>query len=354
MAESVSMGENESSQATTQQLVHALCSDMRETFPELATVLDSVVALDEKVLGDFMKKTFPPNFFDILYKNDKLFEREAELLPSVDFKFIWERNISDNTRESIWQHLQLILFSIVAEVDDASAFGDAETFFQAVDTDSLRAKLEEVLGNAEKAGPNPQFMEEHLEGLLGGKIGALAKEIASEAARDFSDLGEGLGEEAGVKDVFTRLIEDPMRLMRLIKRIGSRIENEIKSGKLKESELLEEASALLEKMRTTPGMEGLGEMMAKMGVSNQRDIKRTQAQVSEKLKTAKTKERLRNKLAQRRAAREAAESGSVGAESEVLDKSKSTDGQLSTGEGKKKKRKKKRPHKPNAVINDAK
>ena len=44
--------------------------------------------------------------------------------------------------------------------------------------------MEEVLGDAEATGPNPQFMEEHLEGLLGGKIGALAKEIAAEAASE--------------------------------------------------------------------------------------------------------------------------------------------------------------------------
>ena len=254
----------------------------------------------------FLKKTFPPVFFDILYKNPKLFASKAELLPGVDFKFLWQRNISDATRDSIWQHLQLVLFSIVSEVEDASAFGDAETFFQAVDTDTLRAKLEEVLEGQEADGPDPHVVEEHLEGLLGGKIGALAKDIAEEAASDFSDLGDGVGDETGVKDVFSKLLEDPMRLMRLIKRIGSRIEKEIRDGTLKESELLEEASTLLEKMRTTPGMEGLGEMMAKMGVSNQRDIRRAQSQVDERLRTAKTKDRLRAKLAARRAAASAA------------------------------------------------
>lgn len=364
MAETGSETEQAPVRATTKELVSAFCLDMKPTFPELESTFDSVSSLDDDVLTAFMKKTFPPVFFDILYKNEKLFTGEAELLPSIDFKFICERRISDSTRDSIWQHLQLLMFSVVAEIEDASAFGDAETFFQAVDTDTLREKLEEVLGDTESAGPNPQFMEEHLEGLLGGKIGALAKDIATEAASDLGDLGdlgEGLDDEADMKDVFSRLLGDPMRLMNLIKRIGSRIEREIKSGNLKESELLEEASSLLEKMRTTPGMEGLGEMMAKMGVSNQRDVKRAQSQVAERLKTAKTKDRLRAKLAQRRAARDARdaqesvgeavseEAAMVEAEDAVLANAEHDQSKTLAGGKKRRKKKKKRPAKPPGV-----
>ena len=286
--------------STIPELVMALAGDMRATFPEFAEQLDGVDMLSGDDLIEYVTKVYPPTFFDVLYKNSKVFGSPIEFLPGIDFSYIWKRNISDQTRDSIWQHLQLILFSVVSEIDDSSSFGDAEAFFQAVDSSSIREKLEEVLGAvSDGQGPDPQDIEDHLSGLLEGKIGRLARQIAEEAAKEFSDMGDG----TSVQDVFSRLVGDPLKLMTLIKKIGSRIDQEIRSGGLKESELLQEASELLEKMRTTPGMEGIHEMMAKMGVSNERDIRVAKGRMSEQMKTAKTRDRLREKLAKRRAER---------------------------------------------------
>ena len=286
--------------STIPELVKALSGDMRVTFPEFGEQLSAVDALDEAAIIAYVKKVYPPTFFDVLYKNAKVFDNPIEFLPGVDFGYAWKRNISEQTRNSIWQHLQLILFSVVSEMDDSSSFGDAEAFFQAVDSSSIREKLEEVLGAvSDGQGPDPQDIEDHLSGLLEGKIGRLARQIAEEAAKEFSDVSE----DATVQDVFSRLIGDPLKLMTLIKKIGSRIDQEIRSGSLKESELLQEASDLLEKMRTTPGMEGIHEMMAKMGVSNQRDMKVAKGRMNEQMKGAKTRDRLREKLAKRRAER---------------------------------------------------
>jgi hypothetical protein len=286
--------------STIPELVMALAGDMRATFPEFAEQLDGVDNLSGDALIEYVTKVYPPTFFDVLYKNSKVFDSPIEFLPGIDFSYIWKRNISEQTRGSIWQHLQLILFSVVSEIDDSSSFGDAEAFFQAVDSSSIRDKLEEVLGAvSDGQGPDPQDIEDRLSGLLEGKIGRLARQIAEEATKEFSDMEK----EASVQDVFSRLVGDPLKLMTLIKRIGSRIDQEIRSGSLKESELLQEASDLLEKMRTTPGMEGIHEMMAKMGVSNERDMRVAKGRMDEQMKTAKTRDRLREKLAKRRAER---------------------------------------------------
>ena len=42
--------------------------------------------------------------------------------------------------------------------------------------------------------------------------------------------------------------------MGLVKNIGSKLDAKIKSGEIKESEILQEASALMEKMKEMPGM----------------------------------------------------------------------------------------------------
>ena len=330
------------------ELVQAFCIDLQATFPELEDAFVAVCALSADELQSYIKKEFPPAFFDILYKNDKAFAKSVEFLPGVDFRYLWNRNISDATRESIWKHLQVLLFAVVSDVEDASSFGDAQAFFEAIDTTAFRAKLEEVLGavgDGGAEGPQPEDVEEHLSGLLGGRIGRLAQQIAEEASADF----EGLDSGAGVQDVFSALLGDPMKLMKLIKKIGARIDADIKSGALKESELLQEATELLEKMRTTPGMEGMHDMMAKMGVSNERDMRVMQGQMGERLKTAKTRDRLREKLAQRRAAEAAGAAGAATGEPSPAT-------HLSSGPQSddvvKKKRKKKKKKPPRAAPTD--
>ena len=329
------------------ELVQSFCIDLQATFPELEDTFAAVCALGSDVLESYIKKMFPPAFFDILYKNDKVFAKPVEFLPGVDFRYLWNRNISDGTRDSIWKHLQVLLFAVVSNVDDASSFGDAQAFFEAIDTTSFREKLEEVLGSVGDGaadGPQPEDVEEHLSGLLGGRIGRLAQQIAEEASAEFGDL-DG---DAGVQDVFSSLLGDPMKLMKLIKKIGSRIDEEIKSGALKESDLLKEATELLEKMRNTPGMEGMHDMMAKMGVSNERDMRVAQGRMGERLKTAKTRDRLREKLAQRRAATAAAAGeGGVGGVSESV---VSSSPPVSETSKKKKRKKKKKP--PRATLTD--
>jgi hypothetical protein len=333
------------------ELVQAFCVDLQETFPELEDAFVAVCALGKEELESYVKKEFPPAFFDILYKNDKAFAKSVEFLPGVDFRYLWNRNISDGTRESIWKHLQVLLFAVVSDVEDAASFGDAQAFFEAVDTTAFRAKLEEVLGAVGEGcdeGPQPEDVEEHLTGLLGGRIGRLAQQIAEDASADF----EGLDSDAGVEDVFSALLGDPMKLMKLIKKIGTRIDADIKSGAMKESDLLQEATELLEKMRTTPGMEGMHDMMAKMGVSNERDIRVAQGQMGDRLKKAKTRDRLREKLAQRRAATAAAAtaSGSSTTTEEAYPVTAAACGPpesggaaTATSPAKKKKRKKKKP-----------
>jgi hypothetical protein len=162
------------------------------------------------------------------------------------------------------------------------------------------------------APPDAAQIEDHLNSLLGGRIGRLAREIADEALEDFGDMGD----TADARSAFTSLIKDPLRLMRLVKRIGDKIDKKIKSGELKETELLEEASDLLEKMKSTPGMEGMQEMMAQMGINKKRDVGAARAQVNTRLRTAKTKDRLREKLARRRADAAQAQASAATADNE--------------------------------------
>ena len=68
-----------------------------------------------KNIYEYFKKVLPERFFDILYKNGELFldesEHSTEFLPGIVFKQLWNLDISDKTKETIWKYLQT--FSLI-------------------------------------------------------------------------------------------------------------------------------------------------------------------------------------------------------------------------------------------------
>ena len=103
---------------------------------------------------EHFKKVLPERFFDILYKNDKIFYKgdaanvnaNTHFLPNIDFCILWNtEGISDATRETIWKYLQLILMTIITNIEDKKSFGDAANLFEAINENELRGKLEETI-----------------------------------------------------------------------------------------------------------------------------------------------------------------------------------------------------------------
>jgi hypothetical protein len=153
--------------------------------------------------------------------------------------------------------------------------------------------------------PTADDLNEHLKGLMEGKIGALAKEITEETMGGSSP------------EALQGMFKDPSKMMGLVSKVGDTIERKIKSGDIKESELLEEATAMLEKMKSMPGMGGLQEMFSKMAGGGKVDLKGMQTKLDQQMKGAKNKERLREKLAKRQEAREEKFTVGEGAERSV-------------------------------------
>ena len=132
-----------------------------------------------------------------------------------------------------------------------------------------------------------------------GKLGKLAKEIAEETAKD---LDIDMSDESSVDGVFKNLFKQPSRLMSLVKTVGSKLDEKMKSGDIKESELLEEASEIMQKMKNMPGMGNLKEMFGKMGIpvpGGKMDLSAMRNNLNRNMKTAKQKERMKAKLYKR-------------------------------------------------------
>jgi len=274
-----------------------------------------------KLLFDFCKKKLPPRFFDILYQNDEIFKEDSEVdtefFPKIHFKNLWQSDISDKTKETIWKYLQLMLFSVVGSLDNKDAFGDTAKMFEAINEEEFKNKLQETLsqiqGVFDMSGgdiptnlgeglnpsdlPNAEEINEHITGMLDGKIGQLAKEIAEETA---ANLNMDFEDATDMKDIFTKLMKNPTKLMSLVKTVGDKLDNKIKSGELKESEMIQEATELMNKMKNMPGMGNLQSMLSKMGMSGMAGLGKMntgamESQMNSRLKMAKTKERIRAK-----------------------------------------------------------
>jgi hypothetical protein len=150
-----------------------------------------------KFFINIVQKCIPRDFFDILYKNEKLFDKNVSeyanvnthFLPNIDFSVLWNtEGISDATRETIWKYLQLILMTIITNIEDRKSFGDAANLFEAINEDELRNKLEETI----------QQMYSMFEGVNANASANASSESGSRpGVNASSEQGSGSGSEEG-------------------------------------------------------------------------------------------------------------------------------------------------------------
>ena len=305
------------------KVVKDMLGDVLRSFPEceegLTPELRHILTEDEAdgpnvtVVREHCRKVLPPIFFDVLYENAEVFSKEGvdcNFLPGIDFASLWKENISDSTRKTIWKYLQLLLFSSVEDVNDKSSFGEAASLFNAISEDEFKSKLEETLegmkglftndGDGPKDMPNATNIQDHVNKMMGGKLGSLAREIAEETLKEM-DIDGKTKDPRKLQEVFGTLMKNPMKLMKMISTVGEKLDERIKSGELKESEMLEEATELMRNVDNMPGMEHVKDMMRKMGMAglSKAQMDDAMARLKQKGGPARTRDRLRAKLAQR-------------------------------------------------------
>jgi hypothetical protein len=346
------MSDNNDEQQVPEEFIKVIrdfVGDLRVTFPEYDSFIqkwwkskehfdyieeeeDRLLAIEKsekksvKIIFEFCQKKIPPRFFDILYQNEDIFKEDSDLdtefLPQLHFKNLWQCDISDKTRETIWKYLQLITFSIVGTLENKEAFGDTAKLFEAINEDEFKGKLEETLsqmknlfdgsGNfGEGLGeglssddvPDPNKLQEHITGMLDGKLGQLAREIAEETA---ADLNMDFDNTTDMKDVFQKLVKNPTKLMGLVKSVGDKLDKKMKSGEIKESELMKEATDIMNKMKNMPGMGNIQSMLSKMGLGGgggKMNMGAMEANLNQRMKMAQMKERMQAKAASNAKAR---------------------------------------------------
>jgi len=158
---------------------------------------------------------------------------------------------------------------------------------------------EQTETNNDYAIPDKDELFSHINKLINGKIGSLAKEIAEETTKDI-DM-EAIGNINDVNDVLKGFMKDPSKLLGLINNINNKISSKMKDGSLKESELLEEAASIFKNMKNMPGMDNfsdilksmnLDKMMPKGGKINPNAF---QNMMEQNVKMSKMRERMKKK-----------------------------------------------------------
>lgn len=289
------------------KVVKDFLEDITRTYPELvlnedlqniikSTEMESVQTSLQSVF-DHMVSTFPPLFFDILYEKESLFSNSVCFLPGIDFKILWNENITERTKTVIWKYLKLVLLLIIGNTDEK--LGDMSKLFETLDDPDIKSKLKDAMKDihqffeTDKPG-NVDDIHNHFQTMMNGKLGGLAKEIAEETIGNLSDLNDA----KSTADMFQNMMKDPSKLMGLVNTVGTKIDAKLKSGDIKESELIQEASEMLNHMKDMPGMKQFESMFQQFGKV---DINAMQNKMDEQIKRAKAKERLQEKLKKRQA-----------------------------------------------------
>jgi hypothetical protein len=241
----------------------------------------------------------------------------------------------------LWKYLQLILITVVGEVNDKQSFGDTLNMFGDINEAELQTKLSETISNISEffktdmscnetddkksttdGNPSPfdkmdglPDLQEHLHSLFNGKIGELAKEMAEDIAEDFKDI-LGPDELTGTEDpkeIIAKLMKNPQKMTGLLKTVSSKLEAKMKSGDVSKDELMKEASEMMEKMKdiggqgqfnelfknitkNMGGMAGMAGMAGMMG----KDMKVDSNAFDRMTKAENTKDRLRRIIEQRK------------------------------------------------------
>ena len=344
---------------------------------------------------EYCKRTFAIRSIDILYQNEDIFLNKSNVkvddenspiintmfLPDIEFSELYYDDTSEQTKQTLWKDLQLILFNIITSIDDISFFGDSLELLKIIDGEKFSSKIQstieelsnifshkdksdakedltkdddltnatpefaklfdvsnnpfnmfasmlndlpENLDNNESSNnessnnessnnessnnkssnnndyniPDKDELFSHINKLINGKIGSLAKEIAEETTKDMDIDTENITD---VNDVLKGFMKNPTKLMGLISKISNKINSKMKDGSLKESELLEEATNIFKNMKSMPGMDNFNDIFKSMNLDQfmpkggKINPSAFQNMMEQNVKMSKMKERMKKK-----------------------------------------------------------
>ena len=293
-------------------LVREFTTDLVTVFPEYTNIWNkwnNINVSDDELnkLYTYCTKIYPERFFDILYQNEDIYNKEqninTDFFPEISFATLYNaEGVSESTKKNIWKYLQLMLFTVVGQLDNKNSFGETMNIFEGIDENILQEKLQETMTNIaevfEKNNkepteedetmdggdkkmtenmeedmknmfnnfshmegiPNMENLQSHLQKLFDGKIGKLATELATEVADEFKDTMGDL-ENANAQDIVKKLMKNPNKIKGLMNTVNTRLNEKMKSGEISRDDIMKEAGEFLNQVKKSGGDAGVNEML---------------------------------------------------------------------------------------------
>lgn len=212
---------------------------------------------------------------------------DAELLPGIDFRECWQKEgVTDTTRASLWRYVQAMTWSLIltftTEAFTAAHGEDAAAGLEGMMRSMMEGFATDVSGAGFGAGdgaggamdfsgvnmgamPTPEDMERQFGGLLKGKLGRMAAEIASETADDLAGaLGVDIASMSSPDQMLGALMKNPGKMMGMLKKIEGKLKEKMERDDISEADMMKEAMEMMTSMGSMPGMPGMGDIMSSM------------------------------------------------------------------------------------------
>ena len=277
--------------------------DLSKVFPEIKNSLyrnyEDCLVDGSKCLSDFPKvKRFLDLIGDyekyIVDKNLEFFDLEVEFLEEIRFNRLWEKNISNKTRESIWKYLQTFqLISINLKSSEAlnkALEGDKIDKSEMKDLKKMQ-KLSEEVQNKSNSTEGENELDQMLGGLMDSGIGEIAKEVAQ--GLDVESMFGNVDENSNPMELMAQLM-NPDKMGAIFNNINSVMEKKMETGELTQEGLKREAEGMMGQMGENPMFKNMMKGMQETQQMSENNKDTTEK--SEELSREEKQKRLREKI----------------------------------------------------------
>ncbi len=296
-------------------IFNSFVRDLSKTFPEIKNCLyrnyeGCLKGEDHLSLQDFPKLQ---SFLDKIHKYEKMitdkdeqfFNLELDLLEEISFKRLWEKNISDNNRATLWTYFQT--FSIIninlksneklkEALESIGTKGelkkeDIKDKKTAKDLKQLK-KLTEEVKKEEEEEEGEGDLEDMLKGFMDSDIGNIAKEVAE--SMDIQSIMGDVNENSNPMEVMSQLM-NPEKMGSIFKNINDIMTKKMDSGEITEDSLKSQAEGMYSTMNKNPMFENMAKTMEEGGIP-----KTATKELSKEEKKKKLKKKLKEKEEKRK------------------------------------------------------
>jgi hypothetical protein len=197
---------------------------------------------------------------EIANKNDKLFKGDDSvlILKDLDFRELWSKDLSDNTRENVWKYLQTLYVlgrKIITDDEDVSKMLDELNSSDKETMAKHQKEMMDMINNMSQLKQDPEESKPspEVENLFNnGIISDIAKELTGELDLDKMDMGN----PKNMNEAFSNIMGGGggNNFFNLISKVGEKIQKKVESGQINQGDLIKEAQKMMSGLKNPEQM----------------------------------------------------------------------------------------------------